>query len=255
MVGVDYSSEQGVAVVTLDRPPVNALSRQMADELEAAFGRAEQGGERALVITGRPHFAAGADISGFQEAFSRGEQDRLAGRLSEVIRRLERLPMPTIAAVFGFALGGGLELAMGADFRYLAEDARMGQPEIKLGIIPGAGGTQRLPRLVGFSRAKEMIYSGRHVESQEALEIGLADKVLPPERLLEAALDAAAAFAGGPTVALAAAKRAINEGWGRPIDEGLEVEAGAFAEAFRTEDARAGVAAFLEKREPEFKGG
>jgi enoyl-CoA hydratase/carnithine racemase len=250
---VEYSQDGSVGVITMSRSPVNALSLEMADLLEESFRRARHEA-RALVITGRPHFAAGADITGFQVAFDAGRPDSLAGRLSEVIRGFEELPFPTIAAVFGFALGGGLELAMGADFRYLADDARLGQPEIKLGIIPGAGGTQRLPRLVGMARAKEMIYGGRHVPAREALEIGLADKVLPADRLLEGALEDARAYADGPTVALGAARRAVNQGWGRPIEEGLRIEAEAFQASFDTEDARIGVAAFLEKRDARFEG-
>jgi enoyl-CoA hydratase/carnithine racemase len=171
-----------------------------------------------------------------------------------VIRRLEQLPVPTIAAVHGYALGGGLELAMGADFIYLAEDAQVGQPEIKLGIIPGAGGTQRLPRLVGFALAKELVYSGRFMDAEEALAAGLAAKVLPAGELLSTALADAAAWATGPTRALAAAKHAMNEGWGRPIDDALGEEARRFAECFTTADAREGVAAFLGKRKAEFSG-
>ncbi len=143
---------------------------------------------------------------------------------------------------------------MGAVFRYLAEDAKVGQPEIQLGIIPGAGGTQRLPRLVGFSVGKELVYSGRHVAADEALELGLADKVFPTDDLMTAALADAAEYAKGPTVALAVAKRAINEGWGKPIDEALAIEADAFGDCFNTDDAKEGVAAFLEKRKAEFTG-
>ncbi len=154
----------------------------------------------------------------------------------------------------GFALGGGLELAMGADLIYMAAQAKVGQPEIKLGIIPGAGGTQRLHRLCGFARAKELIYTGRFVGADEALAIGIAAKVLDDEELLEAAKADAAELAAGPTVAIAAAKRAMNEGWGRPIDDGLALEADGFAESFRTADAREGVAAFLAKREAKFSG-
>lgn len=253
MPPVDYELREAVALVRIDRPPVNALSHEVADGLESAFDRAAEEA-RALVITGEPHFAAGADITGFRAAFEAGEPDTLASHLSEVVRRLELLSFPTIAAVHGFALGGGLELAMGADFRYLAEDAKVGQPEIRLGIIPGAGGTQRLPRLVGLSPAKEMIFSGRHVPASEALELGLADQVHPADRVLEAALADAARYAEGPTVALGAARRAINEGWGHPIEEGLRIEHGAFEESFETRDARAGVNAFLEKEEPDFEG-
>ncbi len=143
---------------------------------------------------------------------------------------------------------------MGADFRYLATDAKVGQPEIVLGIIPGAGGTQRLPRLVGYQAAKEMVYSGRHVGAEEAEAMGLADKVVEAERLLEVAMDDAARWAEGPTRALAAAKRALADGWGQPMARALEIEAAEFARTFGTEDAREGVAAFLGKRRPRFEG-
>jgi enoyl-CoA hydratase/carnithine racemase len=209
---------------------------------------------RAVVITGRPHFAAGADIKGFKAAHDEGTGAAARDTIGAVVRRLEQLPKPVIAAVHGYALGGGLELAMGADFRYLAEDAKVGQAEILLGIIPGAGGTQRLPRLVGFARAKELVYSGRQVDAQEALAIGLADRVLPSDDVLARAIEDATAFAEGPTKALAAAKRAMNEGWGRPIDEALAIEEHAFVDCFDTDDAREGVAAFLEKRKANFTG-
>ena len=143
---------------------------------------------------------------------------------------------------------------MGADFRYLADDAKVGQPEILLGLIPGAGGTQRLPRLVGYQVAKELVYSGRHVGAEEAQAIGLADKVVATDSLLDVALEDAAKWAEGPTKALAAAKKALGRGWGQPMETALEIEAAEFANAFSTEDAREGVAAFLEKRKPTFTG-
>lgn len=251
---VSYDTEGAVGIIELKRPPVNALSGALADDLDQAVAEAGASAVRAVVVTGRPHFAAGADISGFKTAHAGGKEGLEDNAIDQVIRRLEQVPKPVIAAVFGYALGGGLELAMGADFRYLAEDAQVGQPEIKLGIIPGAGGTQRLPRLVGFSRGKELVYSGRHVPADEALAIGLADKVFPADELLEAAVADAARFASGPTAALGAAKRAVNEGWGRPVDDALAVEADAFRECFYTQDAREGVSAFLEKRRPKFTG-
>ncbi len=251
---VQYSTEGAVAVVRLDRPPVNALSDQLAAELGEAFAMAEDPDVRAVVVTGEPNFAAGADIKQFQEA-QEGASDRpIAGTLRDAIRTLETLPKPSIAAIHGFALGGGLELAMGADLRYLASDARVGQPEIKLGLIPGAGGTQRLTRLVGLPKARDIVYSGRFVLAEEALAIGLADKVVPTDELLETAMSDAAAMASGPTVALAAAKRALIEGWGRPIEDALGIEAEAFNETFRSEDATEGVTAFVSKREPTFRG-
>jgi enoyl-CoA hydratase/carnithine racemase len=251
---VQVSRNDAVALVTLDRPPVNALNEDFALELKTAFSDCSDPEVRAVVVTGQPHFAAGADIKGFQASFDAGVEERSAWTLQEAIIALENLEKPTIAAVHGYALGGGLELAMGADFRYLADDAKVGQPEILLGLIPGAGGTQRLARLVGYQRAKEMVLSGRQVGAEEALEIGLADKMFPASELNDAALNAARELATMPTRAVAAAKKALNNGFGRPVDEGLLIEREAFDESFKTEDAREGVAAFIAKREAEFKG-
>jgi enoyl-CoA hydratase/carnithine racemase len=254
MEHVQVTIEGAVALVRLDRPPVNALSEAVATELKEAFETCACPEIRAVVITGQPHFAAGADIKGFQAAFEAGAQERTAWALQEAIAILENLEKPTIAAVHGYALGGGLELAMGADFRYLAGDAQVGQPEILLGLIPGAGGTQRLPRLVGYQRAKEMVLSGRQVGAEEALAIGLADKVVPAGETLELALADAAEWATKATRAVAAAKTAMNRGFGLPVEDGLLVERDGFQTAFGSEDARAGVAAFIEKRPPDFKG-
>lgn len=251
---VEVTREGAVTVVELKRPPVNALSADLSADLIGAFRECQSPDVRAVVVTGEPHFAAGADITGFQAAFESGADDTLANALTEAVWALERLEKPTIAAVRGFALGGGLELAMGADFRYLATDAKVGQPEIMLGLIPGAGGTQRLPRLVGYQAAKELVFSGRHVDAEEAREIGLADKVVDPEGLLTTAVADATEWAKGPTRALAAAKRALSDGWGQPMSRAIEVEAAEFADAFATADAREGVTAFLEKRRPEFSG-
>lgn len=223
-------------------------------DIDTAVGMAEAVDVRAVVITGSPHFAAGADITGFQKAFDTGAKERQASGLSEAVHRLEHLEKPTIAAVNGFALGGGLELAMGADFRYLAESAKVGQPEILLGLIPGAGGTQRLSRLVGPQRSKEMCMSGRHLRAAEALAIGLADRLIADDELLEAALDAARGFASGPTVAYGAVKRAIAEGYDRTLEVGLDVEAKEFNHVFASNDARIGVRAFLDKAKPDFTG-
>jgi enoyl-CoA hydratase/carnithine racemase len=250
---VELTVDGPVALVRLNRPPVNALAEDVALELKEAFADSADPDIRAVVITGQPHFAAGADIRGFQASFDAGVEERTAWTLQEAIAMLEALEKPTIAAVHGYALGGGLELAMGADFRYLAQDARVGQPEILLGLIPGAGGTQRLPRIVGYQRAKEMIFSGRQIDATEALDIGLADKVLPADQLLDASIDAARELAAKPTRAIAAAKRALNRGFA-PVDDGLLVEKGAFNESFGTEDAREGVAAFIAKSQAEFKG-
>ena len=159
-------------------------------------------------------------------------KENLARSLVDAVAVLDQLEKPTIAAIHGYALGGGLELAMGADFRYLAEDARVGQPEIKLGLIPGAGGTQRLQRLVGFQKAKDLVYTGRQVGAEEALAIGLADRVFPSDQVLDAALEAAGEMATGPTRALTAAKQALAGGHGRPLHDGMELEAQAFDQSF-----------------------
>jgi len=251
---VRFETRGPVGLVTLDRPPVNALSAELSTDLEEAFQRCDDPEIRAVVVTGEPHFAAGADIKGFQAAHDSGEKEGLARRLVDAIWILERLRKPTIAAIHGFALGGGLELALGADFRYLAHDAQVGQPEIKLGLIPGAGGTQRLTRVVGFQRAKDMVFSGRFVDADEALAIGLADKIFQSDELLDKALDDAESYAGGPTVALGAAKASINDGFGTPMTDALQIEAAAFDACFWSEDAKEGVAAFVEKRKAVFRG-
>lgn len=251
---VEYAVADAVATITLNRPPVNALNPELIEAIDQAIARAEDPAVRAVVIAGAPHFAAGADISGFQESFDGSARDRQSVGLAAAVARLASLPKPTIAAINGYALGGGLELAMGADLRYLADDAKVGQPEILLGLIPGAGGTQRLSRIVGAQRAKELCMTGRHVAADEALHIGLADAVFPPDELAVAAHDAAAGYANGPTVAYAAVKRAVGEGFDRTLDEGLAIEADEFAGVFATEDARIGVAAFLAKEKPGFVG-
>lgn len=251
---VDYAFEDGVAVITLNRPPVNALNTELIADIDAAVRMAEAPDVRAAVITGAPHFAAGADITGFQKTFESGGDERQASGLSETISRLANLEKPTIAAINGFALGGGLELAMGADFRYMAETARVGQPEILLGIIPGAGGTQRLARLVGPQKTKELCMTGRHVKADEALALGIADKVAPDEELLDLAMRDASSFAQGPTQAYAAVKRAVARGFDQPLEEGLAIEAEQFARAFASGDAKVGVAAFLAKEKPDFSG-
>jgi enoyl-CoA hydratase len=231
----------------MGRPPLNALNDELSDGLRTAFEQAASREEvRALVLTGGPKvFAAGADVNDMAEA----DPPAAAGhvdRLSAAINILAAIPKVTIAVINGFALGGGLELSLGADFRYASNSARLGQPEIQLGIIPGAGGTQRLPRLVGLARAREMIYTGRHVKADEALEIGLVDRVAPPDEVLDLALQDAARFAQGPLVALAAAKRSIDEGSAAPLAEGLRIEREAFLALFETRDQKAGMRSLLE---------
>lgn len=234
----------GVAVVTLDHPPLNALSGELLEALAATAGRLrDDPAVKAVVVTGAGEraFAAGADISEFGGP---GEAREVAARFHAATTALERIPRPVIAAVNGFALGGGLEVAMACDLRVAADGAKLGQPEILLGIVPGGGATQRLPRLVGPARAKEIIWSGRQLDSAEALEVGLIDRVAGDA--LGAAVEWADALAAGAVVAMGLAKRAIDKGSGRTLAEGLEIELAAFAEVFETEDAATGISSFLE---------
>ena len=244
-----------VAVITLDRPPVNALSRELVSDLAAAIDGAGDPVARAVVVTGSPHFAAGADISGFKALTEAGGTGAELGvELSDVLSRFEALAKPVIAAVRGYALGGGLELAMACDLRIFGEGAKVGQPEIKLGLIPGAGGTQRLPRLVGVGRARHLVFTGRMVDAAEAERIGLADRVVPDAGLEEAALAWADELAAGATAAMTVAKRVMARGVELPLTEALALEAAGFRECFGTADAAEGVAAFLGKRPPRFSG-
>ncbi len=251
---VDYTLDDAVAIITLDRPPMNALNGSVIAELGEAFDEATDEDVRAVVLKGTTHFAAGADITGFQASFDAGDRDRQASGLLEAIAVLEGLEKPTIAVITGYALGGGLELSMGADFRYLGDGALVGQPEVKLGLIPGAGGTQRLARIVGPHRCKEICMTGRQVDAREALAIGLADKVAPADEILEIAMTDAHRYANGPTRAYAAIKTAVHVGYDLSLAGGIAIEAEQFANAFRSDDARIGVAAFLAKEKPEFTG-
>ena len=254
MALVRCETDGPVAVITLARPPVNALSGELVADLATAIEQVSDPEIRAVVVTGHPHFAVGADISEFQAGYESGDPGALGTRLTEVVAGLEGLAKPVIAAIHGYALGGGLEVALGCDFRFLADDATVGQPEIRLGLIPGAGGTQRLARLVPLGVARDLVYSGRMVPAAEALEIGLADRVVPAADLDEAALDAARQWATSPTQAIGAAKRAINGGLGLALADALALESAEFESIFDTEDAREGVTAFLEKRDPRFSG-
>lgn len=251
---IDLSIDGAVAIVRLNRPPVNALNQQLSEELMQAFVQCQDPSIRAVVVTGQPHFAAGADIKGFKETLDSGAKEVAASSLRDAIAVLDTLAKPTIAAVHGYALGGGCELSLGCDFRYVAEDSKIGQPEILLGIIPGAGGTQRLQRVIGFQRTKELTLSGRHVGAEEAHEMGYADKVLPTDEVLQVALADAAVWATKATGAIGAAKKALADGRGVPLEKAMAVERAAFEESFATDDAVEGVNAFIEKREADFKG-
>ncbi len=252
---VTVEVEGRVATVRIDRPPANAINREVSLELLAAVREvAARDDVGAVVLWGGPRiFAAGADL---KEMAGRGPEEVRPGvtALGEVCLALEELPKVAIAAINGYALGGGCELALACDLRVAARDAELGQPEILLGIIPGAGGTQRLPRLVGLGRARELVYTGRRVGAEEALAMGLVDRVVAPEEVLAAAATEAGRYASGPTRALAAAKAALRASLRGDPDEGLRFERDAFCELFATRDAAEGIRAFLEKREPRFEG-
>jgi len=236
----------GIGTIRLDRPPVNALNDQLTAELAGAARAAAADEVRAVVIYGGEKvFAGGADIKVMAEA-GYAETASRSRRLQDAMDLVAGLGKPVVAAITGYALGGGLELALAADFRVAGERARVGQPEILLGIIPGAGGTQRLPRLVGPARAKDIVFSGRMLAAAEALEIGLVDRVVPDAEVYPAALDMVQRYASGPALALRAAKQAIDYGLGVDLATGLEIERVQFAALFGTEDQRAGMRSFLE---------
>jgi enoyl-CoA hydratase/carnithine racemase len=243
-----------VATIRLDRPPANALSREVAFELSDAARAVASDDTRAVVIWGGERiFAAGADIKAMAD-LGPDEIRSHVGALETACRDIEAIPKPVIAAINGFALGGGCEVAISCDLRFAADDARIGLPEIRLGIIPGSGGTQRLPRLIGLAAARRLILSGDPVTADEALAIGLVERVSPRAETYTAAVEAARAYAGGPTLAYAAAKRSLGASLGTDLETGLEIERESFAELFATRDQKEGMRAFLEKRDPTFEG-
>jgi enoyl-CoA hydratase/carnithine racemase len=237
----------GIATIRLDRPKMNALNAQVQAEIgEAAAQVSADGAVRAVILYGGERvFAAGADI---KEMASKGyvEMSVQSDRLQRAFIAVADIPKPVVAAITGYALGGGLELALCADFRVLGESAKVGQPEILLGIIPGAGGTQRLPRLIGPAKAKDLVFTGRQVDAAEALAIGLADKVVPDAEVYEAARELVAQYATGPALALAAAKQSINKGLEVDLITGLEMERMYFTSLFATADQKTGMRSFVE---------
>lgn len=243
---VNLTVADGVGTIRLDRPKMNALNVQVQDEIRAA---AEQAGAddavRAVVVYGGEKvFAAGADIKEMAD-MSYADMVRRSGPLQASLSAVAAIPKPTVAAITGYALGGGCELALCADYRIAADDAKLGQPEILLGIIPGAGGTQRLSRLVGPSKAKDLIYTGRFVDAAESLQIGLVDKVVPAAEVYSAAVAWASQFSRGAALALRAAKEAIDAGLGVDLHTGLEIERQQFAGLFATEDRSIGMKSFV----------
>ena len=243
----DEDSSGAVVTLRFDRAPMNPLDRQLQGEIHAA---ADQLGAdravRAVVLYGGPKvFAAGADVKEMA-AMSYVDMVDFSAALQASFTAVARIPKPTCAAVTGYALGGGLELALCCDFRVAGDNARLGQPEILLGIIPGAGGTQRLPRLIGPARAKDLVFSGRHVRAEEALRIGLVDEVVGADDVHATAVERMRRYAAGPAYALRAAKEAIDEGLDTTVDAGLGIERKLFAGLFATEDRGIGMDTFVE---------
>jgi len=247
LVRIEIGAAEGVATLRLDSPKRNSLGVQlMADFREAVEELSGRTEIRAVVLWGGPRvFSLGADIDLLNGLDVNGARV-LSRRFNTIFRDFELLPQITVSAVNGYALGGGCELAMASDFRLIGEGAVLGFPEIKLGTIPGAGGTQRLGRLVGITKAKELIYSGRNVFSEEAAAIGLASAVFPDDEVYDEALKLASGYAQGPA-AMSIVKKAILEGHSLSLDDALEVEIEAFASCFDTEDAHIGVASYFEQ--------
>ena len=244
---VTLEVKDGIGTIRLDRPPVNALNAQVTAELsEAAKEASDRDDVRAVILYGgEKTFAGGADI---KEMASRSypEIAKFGAKLTGTLAEIAAIPKPVVAAVTGYALGGGLELALAADRRIAGDNVKVGQPEIQLGVIPGAGGTQRLARLIGPSKAKDIVYTGRFVKADEALALGIVDEVVAPDDVYTAAHKWAAQFANGPAVALRAAKAAIDGGLDLDLDNALKLESHLFAALWATEDQKNGMRSFIE---------
>lgn len=253
---VKVAIEDHIATVTIDRPPVNAVNRQTMEELDGCLdGIKADDTIKVVIITGGGSFAfvAGADVKEIASLHSGKEASETAAKGQAVITKIQRLGKPVIAAINGVCLGGGNELAMACHLRIAGDRARFGQPEINLGIIPGFGGTQRLPRLIGRAKAIELTLTGDLITAQEAHRLGLVNAVVPQDQVMKAAKDLARKIASKGQVAVRLALQAIEEGLERSLDEGLAREAQTFGQVADTEDSKEGLKAFLEKRQPQFR--
>jgi len=254
---VNYTLEDGIALVTIDHPPANSLDAQTRNELGDTFdelsGRLDEVRVVILTSAGEKIFVSGADIKMLRDRTQ--AESKETGKVSRAVsQKVEEFGAPVICAIKGYCLGGGMELAMCCDLRIASDNSQFGQPEVNLGIIPGAGGTQRLPRLVGAGIAKELIYTARIVDAQEAHRIGLINRVVPLEKVIDEARGMAKLIAGKGPLAVRAAKKAINQGLDVPLLRGLELEAEFFSGLMDTDDKKEGTTAFLEKRKAVFKG-
>ena len=252
---VNVDLQGAVAVLTIDRPKaLNALNPEVLADLKAAFEGIDQNAVRCVVLTGAgdKSFVAGADI-GSMSTMTKAEGEAFGKLGNDIFLMIEGFPLPVIAAVNGFALGGGCELAMSCDIRICSDNAMFGQPEVGLGITPGFGGTQRLPRLVGMGMAKQLLYTARNIDAAEALRIGLVNAVIPQAELLDAALKMAGQIAKNAPIAVRACKKAVNEGMQVSIDKAVEIEEKLFGGCFETHDQVEGMACFLSREKPKPK--
>lgn len=251
---VSVSKEQGIATVTMDNPPMNTLGAQMRKDLTEVFTDLKTDNEVvAIILTGAGEraFMAGADIKEFPDRDKETEQEASSTSM-DVFSVIENTPKPTIAMLNGYTLGGGLEVALTCDIRIAEEHASVGLPEVKLGLLPGGGGTQRLPKIVGPSKAKEIMFTGSQVAADEALQLGIVSKVVPQGEGLAAAQELATKIARQSLQALSRIKQLVNEGTEKPLEEGLKMERELFDGLFETKDAKEGISAFIEKRRPVF---
>ena len=252
---VNVEQQGAVAVLTIDRPKaLNALNPEVLADLKAAFEGIDQNTARCVVLTGAgdKSFVAGADI-GSMSTMTKAEGEAFGKLGNDIFLMIENFPLPVIAAVNGFALGGGCELAMSCDIRVCSDNAMFGQPEAGLGITPGFGGTQRLPRIVGLGMAKQLLYTARNIDAAEALRIGLVNAVIPQAELLDAALKMAGQIAKNAPIAVRACKKAVNEGMQVSIDKAVEIEEKLFGDCFETHDQVEGMACFLSREKPKPK--
>ena len=250
---ITYEQEGFVGIITINRPKaLNALNSEVLKELDACLDGVNLETTRALTLTGagEKSFVAGADI-GEMSTLTKAEGEAFGKIGNDVFRKLETFPIPVIAAINGFALGGGCEISMSCDIRICSDNALFGQPEVGLGITPGFGGTQRLARIIGVGKAKEMIYAATNVKADEALRIGLVNAVYPLEELMPAAKKLAGKIARNAPIAVRACKKAINEGLDVDMDKAIVIEEKLFGSCFESEDQKEGMAAFLEKRKVE----
>ena len=252
---VNVEQQGAVAVLTIDRPKaLNALNPEVLADLKAAFEGIDQNTARCVVLTGEgdKSFVAGADI-GSMSTMTKAEGEAFGKLGNDIFLMIESFPLPVIAAVNGFALGGGCELAMSCDIRLCSDNAMFGQPEVGLGITPGFGGTQRLPRIVGLGMAKQLLYTARNIDAAEALRIGLVNAVVPQAELLDTAVKMANNVAKNAPIAVRACKKAVNEGMQVSIDKAVEIEEKLFGDCFETHDQVEGMACFLSREKPKPK--